>query len=396
MIFQVFCIMLFCLPLIRAFEFEINIVTFSIYTIELLGLFFVSIGRAILTRVPYGFRPVDIAIIVLGLTFFQSTLLSDDILRSGFLAFHALFIPFASYFVVKAVIHTERQFRVAILALQIGLFLFSIATVLIYGQQGQRPFVFNIPPIGVATLCSMAIVQLLFGYAKWNVLRTIALMMACLALVVTFSRVYLFLIGLSFVVIRLTRSRWVVRMWSTTLGITLILTIMVTVMMNPRILPTKVNVNVNTWERITDPASYTRALSGRVYNYKLALADFLKNPMFGTGIQKGEGLMITPHNFHVEWLAYGGMIGYVVYASVFLLHVMGIRRELRTDRWLAANLATMFIVLMNSLTNGFMHGIMPCVAFVLMGLNEARLNMVRKDVEVVEKKGTTIPLENLV
>jgi hypothetical protein len=293
-------------------------------------------------------------------------------------------------------IHTERQFRGALFALQIGLFLFSIATVLMFVQQGQRPFVFNIPPIGVATLCCMAIMQLMFGYVHWNALRIITLLAACLAIVVTFSRVYLLLTCLSFVVVRLTRSRWVVHMWLSTLGITLILTIMVTVMINPRVLPTKVNVNVNTWERITDPDSYTRALSGRVYNYRAALKSFLKNPIFGTGIQTVEGTMITPHNFHVEWLAYGGMIGYAVYASVFLFHVVGIRREVRTDRWIVANLATVFIVLMNSLTNGFMHGIMPCIAFVLIGLNEARLNMVRNDVKAGEKKRPVSPFVDLV
>lgn len=376
-IFRIFCFLLFLLPFSKTFEFELSSVTFSLYTVGLLVMLPIALWREILMRRPYGFRPVDVAIVILGLTFFQSTLLSDDMRQSGFLAFHALFIPIVSYVVVKSMIHTERQYRGALSAVQAGLFLFAIATVVMYLKQGQRPFVFNIPPIGVATLFCMAIVQLLFGYTYWNGLRVIALLAACLALVVTFSRVYLLLTCLSFVVVRLTRSRWVVPMWLTAFVFTLILTIMATVMINPGVLPREAKANVNTWERITDSESYTRALSIRVYNYRLALAGFLKNPLFGSGMQKGEGGMITPHNFHVEWLAYGGMIGYVVYAAVFLLHVVAVRREVRTDRWLAANLATLFIVLMNSLTNGFMHGIMPSVAFVVMGLNEARLNLLR-------------------
>jgi hypothetical protein len=385
-IFWVFCFVLFCLPLIKAFEFEVNIITFSPYTIGLLALLPFACFRAFQRYTLYGLRPVDFAIAILGLTFFQSTLLSDDIIRSGFLAFHALFIPFVSYFIVKIMIQSENQFRAAIFSLQTGVFLFSIATILMYAQQGQRPFVFNIPPIGVATLCCMAIVQLLFGYARWNSMRIIGLLTAFTALAVTFSRVYILLICISFIIIRLTRSRWVVPMWLATLVVTLIMTIMVSAMINPKGLPMKAATSVNTWERITDPESYARALSGRVYSYRMAFDDFLKNPMFGTGMQKGEGMMITPHNFHVEWLTYGGMFGYIVYAAVFLLHVMGIRRAIRKDRWLTANLAAVFIVLMNSLTNGFMHGIMPCIAFILMGFNEARFNVLNKALDDGEEK----------
>nr|MDA3868644.1 hypothetical protein [Gammaproteobacteria bacterium] len=134
-------------------------------------------------------------------------------------------------------------------------------------------------------------------------------------------------------------------------------------------------------ERLTNVDFLLGTIYGRALSYRGGIDSFLASPIFGNGLFRGE-YMVTQHNFHVEWLQYGGMIGYILYAVVLISHAIRMRRSAQRDHWIAANLVTMILILANCVTNGLMHGVMPYVLFLLMGLNEARFRINNKATEI--------------
>ena len=126
-------------------------------------------------------------------------------------------------------------------------------------------------------------------------------------------------------------------------------------------------MDINLWKE---------ALYWRAFSYHEGIANFSSAPVFGVGLYKGE-VYVTRHNFHVEWLEYGGIVGYLLYTGSFLLHFLSFSAYATFDRFIAINLLILLVILSNSFTNGFMHGIMPYIAFVIIGFNEARRKMIK-------------------
>ena len=71
------------------YEFELYSITFNIYTFLVPILMVVVVAAALMKR-RFTIVRTDIFIGLVLLTFFQSTILSPDVVRSGFLYFHAL------------------------------------------------------------------------------------------------------------------------------------------------------------------------------------------------------------------------------------------------------------------------------------------------------------------
>ncbi|MGA7799798.1 MAG: hypothetical protein WCC36_03225, partial [Gammaproteobacteria bacterium] len=101
------------------------------------------------------------------------------------------------------------------------------------------------------------------------------------------------------------------------------------------------------------------------------LEDFANHPIFGTGIFRGDKAIVR-HNFHVEWLEYAGLSGYILWIVLFLYHYRRFGELARKDRYVAANLLVILLILADGVTNPFTVGVMPVFAFLAMGLNEAR------------------------
>jgi O-antigen ligase len=119
-------------------------------------------------------------------------------------------------------------------------------------------------------------------------------------------------------------------------------------------------------------------LYGRARLFAVGLEEFTKAPIFGNGLHRDvasfKGREVIWHNFHVEWLEYGGLIGYTLYVGLLVLHFRGVSRAARFHRALAVNLTVVFTILVNGLTNSFTAGISPVLGFLFMGLNRAFLN----------------------
>lgn len=366
------CLVIALLPLSRSgFVYEIGVVTFYPYTLAVTVMIPFALLRVVVKK--RGLQMIGLLegfIVALGLAFLSSTLLSDVLLESGRLAFHALFIPFSTYFIVRTVLITEKAYTLGIRSLLIPLFAFCAATIVIYMTQQTRPSVLEIPPIGVATLVIVVLLHSILGSWKSAAARGITFLVSAAALITTLSRVYI-LLALLIPFIAFALRRKPILTWVGTLAGTLLLTLLFTYIEKPNYSVLTDPESTRTFERLYQFEHYYRALIGRAVVYTEALRDFWNNPLFGTGIRAGE-YQITPHNFHVEWLQYGGLLGYSLYSGVLIIHILRVAPFIYSDRQMLAHNATLFTVILNSLTNGFMHGMMPYVAFVLMGFSMAR------------------------
>jgi hypothetical protein len=127
-------------------------------------------------------------------------------------------------------------------------------------------------------------------------------------------------------------------------------------------------------ERITNPDHWRYTLYNRAVAFEGGLQSFMDNPIFGQGLYASFG-GTTQHNFNIEWLEYGGVVGYVLFLAFFMGHVVRAAPYTARDPVLQTNLTLLLGVLSNALFNGIMHGFIALVVFLVVGLSEARVVM---------------------
>lgn len=372
--FGLFCLILAWLPFSRGvLQFEIGVITLNPYVMGMLGMGAVVLGR-VLTGWRYGFNRVDLMIILLCFTYLISTLFSPTLLQSGYLAFHGIFVPVISYFVVRGMITSEKQYKQALVFLLGGVTLFGLFAIFQFLATHERVSVLSMFFIDISTIAITAVLYLI--YSRWWKTKVgfFSFVAAFGALLVSLSRMYLAVLLISnWLFGMLKRGKGGVLL-NALLVITLVGTILVTY--NAEFFrPTNYQKEMEfTTDRITSIEFLKGSIYGRALSYREGLETFFQHPFFGTGLNKGEH-MVTLHNFHMEWLAYGGIIGYLFYGLLFFFHFRSASSLATTDRYCAINLLILSAILLNGVTNGFMHGMMPYVAFVVMGFNEARLRL---------------------
>ncbi len=353
-------------------NFEVGIVTLTPYIV---GMVLV----VILAALRWPFRPEaafigrhDVLMLLLAVTYLATTLLADDVVDAGFLAFHSLFIPIMTYFAAKAAIMTERDYEYAQKFFVVSVFVFSIYFMTVLFAAEVRTKVLGVPPIGIATLTASALV-IAINVKTSRVICWMGFIIAA-ALLLTYSRAYILSILFAPLVWLLVRRGYATAVVSSFLVATLLLTLAVAYSgetFRPASFDKTVEFSI---ERLTNIDFLLGTTYGRAQAYRSGIEQFLSAPVFGRGLVTGE-YMVTQHNFHVEWLEYGGGVGYLLYAALLIMHAMRMAALARWDRWVAANFVVMLLVLTNGITNGLMHGVMPYMLFLLMGFNEARFRI---------------------
>jgi len=372
------CVLLAFLPFSREFfQIEIGVITFNPYTLGVIGLSLIAFYKIFFKGYKYSFSYYDLLIISICLTFFISTIRSKTILDSGFLAFHSIFIPVISYFVIRTLVRNEDEYRRCVIFLIGGISLFGIEALIRFVATHERVSIFSMPFIGIATMSITAIFYL--AYSGWwkKVPALLSLLIISGALFSTLSRVYFASVVVSPILYRLIRKGKGFILMSLMITMTLILTLWLS--FYPGIFkstPFEKEKGEKTAARLMNINLWKEALHWRAISYHEGIANFSTAPVFGVGLYKGK-VYVTRHNFHVEWLEYGGIVGYLLYTGSFLLHFLSFSAYASLDRFIAINLLILLVILSNSFTNGFMHGIMPYIAFVIIGFNEARRKMIK-------------------
>ncbi|HIJ91203.1 MAG: O-antigen ligase family protein [Desulfobulbaceae bacterium] len=393
---SIFYLVLASLPFAEGLlKFEIGSVTFNIYTIGMVALGGFCGWRIITGTSRLRFIPQDIAILLLCVLYLGTTLNSTDVIGSGFLAFHAIFIPVVSFYVLRIYVTTEERFWLCFRFFCLGIILFSVAGISQFFVNKQRLEVLSVPPVGAATFF---LIPVLFAkhLATAKKIKLTIFLLSSVAFILTFTRVYLFLLFLSPIIYFLIR-RGFARLL---IFLMLLFSLFATLTLSYSVYTPEEFDTLNLVEerqeyaakermidRMTDPKLWKRALVGRALSYREGLNNFIKHPIVGTGLYKGVIVkggqkygMITRHNFHVEWLEYGGIAGYMASFFFVMLYFSRLANAAKHHKILALNLVAVFVILCNSLTNGFMHGVMPLVTFIMMGFGVSYYWLIRREV----------------
>ena len=364
------------------FQFElpqatISIVTFNIYTIGIILLAVVAAARSILrgAREPYNADTLDVIILVLCVQFFFTTITAPDVKDAGYLAFHALFIPVLSYVVLKTRIRTYEAYNELMVVFIGALAVFSALCLKEFAHTHVRiwsPLEF---PIAAATVLYWGVVILLYeNVTQSKAIRWLLLLLFFSALAVTYARAYLLVAAVSpylYRTIRRRKGRQVIGLLMVTgCALTLAATTVDSVLSSKQ--DTQLRRQANSAARVLDSENYIESIARRGDLWHYGMEDFWRSPLIGTGYHSAvSGGRIAYHNNYIEWLAYGGVLGFLLQVYIYTRQYRRFDRRSRGGKLIAANLTALTGVLANAFANGLTHGIMPTVAFMLLGLNEA-------------------------
>ena len=381
------CLVLAFMPFTEGiFKFEVGVVTFSPYSMGLVMLTACTILQLALGMRRYKADGFDACLACLCAFYLTSTVLSSDIMDSGLLAFQTIFLPVVLYFNLKAQLDTEEKTELAFRFLIFGVFLFSLATIAQYSLEHQRLTMFNVAPISAATLTLVPILGLLFSGRKRSLPGMVSLLVCSAAYVLSFSRVYLASLLATPVLWRIIRGRRAMALFTCMFVASLVFTLVasfsipkkdvddVLAMGKSFNMEKEFRVSEKGAGRLVDPRHWMVSYEMRILTYRLGLENFLNSPTFGVGLHKGD-VMVTQHNFHVEWLEFGGLLGYIFYSLVFFWYFATFSEQAQRDKETAVYVLSVFIILANCLTNGLMHGFFSHVVYAAMGFSFARRNV---------------------
>lgn len=375
--FGMLCLIVASLPFsLGVLQFEVGIVTLNPYTLGICVAALVALGGVILGRWRLRLGLEEWLVLLLGASFLVSTLRASDIVEAGFLAFHGVFIPIVTYFALKTLVTTTEEYHKALVSFLAGAVAFAGYGLVQFAQNPQRLFVLDMSPISAAAIMTVAIIVI--ASLQWwrRPLGMVSLLVLVLGLLATFSRGYIVLLLLAPLFFRMFRRGLAGKAMLGMLVATLVGTLVMVQsyeMFRVGTASEQAREQEQTVERVTDTEFWLSALYGRARYYAEGLEEFAKSPIIGNGFHKGYqtsqfGRPVVWHNFHVEWLEYGGIAAYLLYAGVFVTHFRGSARAARQSPALAANLTVLFVVLLNGLTNSFTAGISPTLGFLFMGL----------------------------
>jgi hypothetical protein len=375
-------IVLFLFPFYKStFSVEVGIITFNPYSIGIIALALLAMAQNIFTTRKYGVNLVDIFLMLFCLSFFVSTLLSPNIVKSGSMAYRWVFLPVISYFVIKTFVEGEDQFMKALFFLLAGTVVFSILGLMDIGITTRRHLILSMPPIGAATLAAFVLITIFYSGWWRKKIGFVSLVFSALLLFLTYSRIYLIAILISPLLFYLIiRRGHIIKLFVLLFPVSLILALGLSVtptLFMPKFNPSK---EARTISRVVDIQMYKKSIYNRARQYREGLHGLAKHPVIGTGIKHGRTI-VTTHNFHIEWLEYGGLLGYMFGVGIFASYFLIQRPYVTKDRFCAVNMCIISIVLINCFFNGIMHGIMPYVIFIIMGMGEARRKIIEQEAE---------------
>jgi hypothetical protein len=360
------------LPFDRLFTFPVAGITVTLGYVGATGVAIVSLIGILIGRNLYRLRGVDYGVLAVSSLYVTSTLLSDNARVAGLLAINAIFVPTLLYFSIRTNLSSPKDIRNAVLASASGVCVLSILAFLQFSKTGERPLLLANDSISIASVVMLPFLVSAFeiGLGKW--LRLVIFTATTLGLIATMSRAYLLFVLLSpFLFWAFKRRLAFVMALAMILG-SLLVTLLITIdesLVAVKGIDYKQDRGI---ERVLNPDHWKQALYNRVKGmYQPSLSTFLDNPLVGQGLIVHSNQTSTTHNFHWEWLESGGVIGYMAYAGMFLAFFWQVGRIGARDRTALAAAVAVFAVLVNALTNGLMHGVMPWCAMVYMGISQA-------------------------
>lgn len=378
----ILCIALAWMPFANGiFTLKLFDVTWTLYIAAIIFLFPFCFFRYIGSRYSQITHLQDAFIVLFTIQLGIFLFITTNITSAAYKYVYGILMPASLYFVVKGAINTEKQYLHIVKSISFGILLFSLVYIPTFFINGfsSRVVVFERDSIAAAIFFSFTLLFFLLTPLGGR-LKIPATGISSVALLATLSR-GLILCGLITPIISFLTKRGMIR--PAFIGMT-IFSLLITLFLtyNSELLrPDHWDPQLeNSIERLTNIDYWKNGIYGRLETFKPAVKAFDKSPFYGNGFPDYIGGS-TIHNFHLEWLQYGGIVGYTLICGVFFIHISRVSRFAH-DRYIAAGCIFLLYMLINGLTNGLMHGVAPDMVFLTMALNDVRLSILKRQLAV--------------
>lgn len=374
-----FFLAMFWLPLDKVWVMDVGFMTITGYYILISALTIIQLAALLLGRARFKLDGVDLALAAVCVIYLCSTLLADDTRVAGLLAFNAIFIPTLTYFTAKSLLTDETALLRGIFSGAAGLAVLAIVGIGDFVATGARPTPLQQDGISMSTLAVLPLMVGLYAakHIRMRSMRFGLVGLGVLTMGLSLARVYWIFTALSPIVVRLFRKGSALYVAVVVLAASLVLTLLVTIG-KVAIEPTAVKGRDDQGiERVLNLENWKAAIYNRVVSmYQPSLDTFMDKPFLGQGLFVHKYQATTTHNFHLEWLESGGVLGYLMFTALYVCHFARIARRAREDALLRAVGVGSLAILVNGLTNGIMHSVMPTCLMLCLGMASARLQHV--------------------
>lgn len=384
--FGLLCVALAWLPFsFRYYPIEIGIVTFDPYILALIALTMI-LG----TQIALGFRRyqvnrVDIVIVLICISFLFSTLAARNLMESGRLAYQGIFVPALSYFVARALLVENSGIRQAMWFFSTGIAVLAVVYIVEFSQTGRRVGVLNIPEISLASLLFCGFLATYVNLRRREFFGWLLVAIILVGLILSLSRAYIVALLLAPIFLMIIRRGRALLLLVVFLATSLAASLYLADNASRVRLTGGQGEGKHGFQRVIDPQYWETALLGRASSYKEGIELFYTSPLFGTGLTRDPTTYATRHNFHIAWLEYGGLVGYTLFTLLLLFHVQRASIPAKHDRLIAFNLILLLGILIDGLTNGIMHGMIPYLVLLFIGINEARITYLTRALKPTAK-----------
>lgn len=372
--------------------YEIGTVTFDIYTAGIAGLFLAYFAKmAFNRRILFILKNVDVFLILFSvycLTFF---LTSNDIIQSGFVYFHSIFIPVTGYILVRYCIsdfEKYKAFKYHVLATVSGYAVWAIVTFI---SSGSRIIIANISALQSASFFALAFFLTFVSFKRFVLPLSVFYLSAFL---MCFSRMYIINMIASPLYFVITKKGKVLPFFVGIVIITFGFTIGSTITFDS----SKYQAARNKFYRLSkdnrDKITYTSKRMIDLNHWKMSyyglsgmwgleLDRFKAKPILGNGI--GSTIFKTvasSHNLHVQLLAYTGICGWILFHIFLISAFTKINRKSLIGKPGDITVFCIMAILIynNGITNGLFHGSFNYLLFIMLALIQ---NL--KDLKIVKK-----------
>lgn len=362
-------------------KFEVSIVTFSVYTFFINVCFFYAVLKSLWSKGYFFISPILFMFLVC-MFYLLKLLFIDNFIQSGRLAFTGLYIPFISLVVVFIILDTPAKLMKGFCCFVSGISFYALYAIVETVFSFKRFEGIGVPAISSASYFIVGILCSSSSFRR-RIVKATGVVLNILGLLATMSRVYMLTILFTKYLRRLAMRGKLTAAYTifmiSSLALTFILVYSHSIYSYKMSYEDigKISKGV---DRVGDFNYFMVSLAGRAYAYKSGLENFYDNPITGIGLQFGK-YNITQHNLHIQFLESGGIVGYILYfMSLFLFFkVMDRNPVTRIESYVSI---VVFLIVINSLTNGIMHGTMPVIMMIMMGfgLNLKRLKVGHNEV----------------
>jgi len=358
--------------------FEVAGATFTLYILGVFLLIPAAIYRYVYKNFSNTYHLIDMSLLSLNLIFLLTLLWSSDVAQDAYKVLHGVVIPVISYFVLKNMILTESHFKRSLFAFLLGITVFSVIYVVMSLKSGMsnRIDVLLQDSIAVGTFTIFSIILLLGSSLVINKVKYVMAVVNIIALIATLSRGYLVGLILSpFLYFLFMKGKYFLVVTSIILG-TLFITI-VSIENKELFKPTSWDPQLeNSTERLYNIDYWKNGIYGRLESFQPSVEIVKENLFLGVGFSNS-GVGSTVHNFHLEWLSYSGLLGYILFCFIIINQAIRIDNIKPYDKYLTVFAVVITTILINGLMNGVMHGMMPYMLFNLFAFIEVRLALLR-------------------